>query len=44
MVCRNDGVELIAASAMVIPNITELETLEGMACLKALALAEDCDI
>jgi pyridoxal/pyridoxine/pyridoxamine kinase len=29
---------------MVIPNITELETLEGMACYEALALAEDCGI
>jgi ribonuclease HI len=29
---------------MVIPNITKPETLEGMACLEALALAEDCGI
>jgi ribonuclease HI len=29
---------------MVIPNITEPKTLEGMACLEALALAEDCGI
>ena len=44
MVCRNDRGEFIAASAMVIPNITEPETLKGMACLEALALAEDCGI
>ena len=44
MVCHNDRGEFIAASAMIIPNITEPETLEGMACLEALALAEDCGI
>jgi ribonuclease HI len=44
VVCRNDRGEFIAASAMIIPNITEPETLEGMACLEALALAEDCGI
>ena len=27
-----------------IPNITEPETLEAMACVEALALAEDCGI
>ena len=44
MVCHNDRGEFIAASAMIIPNITEPETLEGMACLEVLALAEDCGI
>jgi ribonuclease HI len=29
---------------MVVPNITDLETLEALACLEALALAEDCGI
>jgi hypothetical protein len=28
----------------VIPNITEPETLEAMACMEALALAEECGI
>ena len=43
-VCRGNQGEFIAASAMVIPNITEPETLEAMACLEALALAQDCAI
>ena len=43
-VCRGDQGEFIAASTMVIPNITEPETLEAMACFKALALAQDCAI
>ena len=29
---------------MVVPNITDPETLEPLACLEALALAEDCGI
>ena len=43
-VCRNNQGDFIAASAMVIPNITDPETLEALACLEALALAEDCGI
>ena len=43
-ICRNDQGGFIAASAMVIPHITDPETLEAMACLEALALAEDCGI
>jgi len=43
-VCRGNQGEFIAASAMVIPNIIEPETLEVMACLEALALAQDCAI
>jgi len=34
----------IAASALVIPNIIEPETLGAMACEQALALAKDCGI
>ena len=44
VVCRNDLGGFIAASAMVIPHITDPETLEAMACSEALALAEDCGI
>lgn len=33
---RDDQGYLIAASALVIPNITEPETLEGMTCVEAL--------
>ena len=43
-ICRNDQGGFIGASAMVIPHITDPETLEAMACLEALALAEDCGI
>ena len=44
VVCRNNQGDFIAASAMVVPNITDPETLEALACLEALALAEDCGI
>ncbi|TVU13128.1 hypothetical protein EJB05_40840, partial [Eragrostis curvula] len=43
-ICRGDRGQFIAASVMVVPNITEPETLEAMACLEAIALAEDCNI
>jgi hypothetical protein len=41
--CTDQG-GFIAASAMVIPHITNSKTLEAMACSEALALAEDCGI
>jgi ribonuclease HI len=44
VICRNDQGGFIVASALVIPNIIEPETLEAMACEEALALAEDCGI
>jgi ribonuclease HI len=43
-ICRDNHGNFIAASALTIPNITELETLEAMACVEALALAENCGI
>ncbi|TVT96688.1 hypothetical protein EJB05_58087, partial [Eragrostis curvula] len=43
-ICKSDNGDFIAASFMIVPNITEPETLEAMACLEALALAEDCNI
>lgn len=43
-ICRGDQGDFIAASVMVIPNIIDPETMEGMACLEALALAEDCGV
>ena len=43
-VCQSSQGHFIAASAMVVPNITNPETLEAMACLEALALAEDCGV
>ncbi|RCV18497.1 hypothetical protein SETIT_3G305600v2 [Setaria italica] len=44
VVCRENNGEFVAASAMTVPNVTDPETLEAMACLEALALAEDCAI
>uniref|UniRef100_K4AMQ1 RNase H type-1 domain-containing protein n=1 Tax=Setaria italica TaxID=4555 RepID=K4AMQ1_SETIT len=44
VICRDDQGGFIAASALVIPNIIEPETLESMACEEALPLAEDCGI
>jgi ribonuclease HI len=44
VVCRNNQGNFIVASAMVVPNRTDLETLEALACLEALALAEYCGI
>ena len=41
VICRDDKGSFIAASALVIPNIIEPETLEAMACEEALALAKD---
>jgi hypothetical protein len=43
-VCRNNQGNFVAASAMVIPNITDLETLKALAYLEALALAKDYGI
>ena len=43
-VCRNNQGNFVAASAMVIPNIIDPETLKTLAYLEALALAEDCGI
>jgi hypothetical protein len=43
-VCRNNQGNFVAASAMVIPNITDPETLKALAYLEALALGEDCRI
>ena len=43
-ICRDNHGDFIAASALIIPNITEPETLEAMACVEALALGEDCGI
>jgi len=43
-VCRGSNGEFVAASAMNTTNVTDPETLEAMACLEALALAEDCAI
>jgi hypothetical protein len=42
--CIGNHGNFIAASALTIPNITEPETLEAMACVEALALAEDCGV
>jgi ribonuclease HI len=44
VICRDDQGCFIVASVLVIQNITEPETLEAMACVEALALAEDCGI
>ena len=44
IVCHTNQGGFIAASAMVIPHITDPKTLEAMACSEALALAEDCGI
>ena len=44
IIYRDDQGKFIDASALVIPNITEPETLEAMACEEALALAKDCGI
>ena len=41
-VCQGSNGDFVAASAMNITNVTDPETLEDMACLEALALAEDC--
>ena len=43
-VCQGSNGDFVAASAMNITNVTDPETLEDMACLEALALAEDCAI
>jgi hypothetical protein len=43
-VCQSSQGHFVAASAMVVPNITNPEILEAMACLEALALAEDCGV
>ena len=40
---RSSQGHFITASAMVVPNITNPETLEAMACLKALVLVESVD-
>jgi hypothetical protein len=42
-VCRNDQGIFVAASATVC-SLADAETLEAMACVEALALAEDCGI
>ena len=42
-VCQSSQGHFITASAMVVPNITNPETLEAMACLKALVLVESVD-
>ena len=43
-VCRDNQGAFIACSALVVQNVSDPETLEAMACLEALALAEDCRI
>lgn len=45
VVCRSNQGHFIAASDVVVPNIIiDLEKLEAMACLEALASAEDCGV
>jgi hypothetical protein len=43
-ICRGDQGEFIVASVRVILHINDPETLEAIACSKALALVEDCEI
>jgi hypothetical protein len=44
VICRDNHGNFTAASALTIPNINDPETLQAMACVEALALAEDCGI
>jgi hypothetical protein len=43
-VCRDNQGAFIACSAFVVQKVSDPETLEAMACLEALAPAEDCRI